>query len=151
MVGSWCPSCTAPRPTASLWEWCAAFTWLPWMPTATLTPMSKCRQSSSGFVNAWLVTWLDFFCVQTLDAWNLTWERRASAKHRSRRGPLIQSLMRFVSKKDKCPLYWLRDFEKTSPWTAVDVLNNVVGLSIMNECLNNPSGIQPRHQTQWVG
>lgn len=42
-VGFWCPSCTAPRPTASWWEWCAVFTWLPWMPTATLTPTSKCR------------------------------------------------------------------------------------------------------------
>lgn len=42
-AGFWCPSCTAPRPTVSLWVWCAAFTWLPWMLMATLTHMSKCR------------------------------------------------------------------------------------------------------------
>lgn len=42
-AGFWCPSCTTPRRTVSSWVSCAVFTWLPWMPMATLTHMSKCK------------------------------------------------------------------------------------------------------------
>lgn len=62
-------------------------------------------------------SWPNSTLVQILDAWSLTWERRASAKHRSRRGPLIQSLMRFVNREGE----WQREFYKTSPETAVDL------------------------------